>query len=1033
MIKKLFFATVFAGMFIFFSCQSALAKVVTEKFYADSGDGRIQKDFYDWQTAHDSEIGNDAHWPIADWLIESGSIASGWENHKFLIRRGYFPINTKNLSENVNILSANLFLNISDFYDLLDDKSFLVVVHSSQLSNSKLYYEDYGKCGEINYPTEGSDRLMIQEMIIGDNYWSLNQNGLSWITRGGYTFIGLREGHDVLNYSIENLNQGTHSGVLVNFSETPGIDLDPYLEITYEIPDEPEENNFTFVHLTDPHIGANWAPGHKWHEELSYPRLADALYAVSNLAGKPDFALIGGDLVEYSDSRWWRDYAAMLEGWSAQTGINAYFVPGNHDRYQDATGNVKCGLLGLGEEHCDDNLAGYHNYLSQPGLNEENYLLPGDSLNYSFTHKDVRFIGLDTGADYIPDYEYGDGHDQGPEGAGLSDEIISALNGLDPVEPKIILTHHPLMTGFTDACTAAVCPYSSLSDASFVQNYSEFLDFVNLSNVRLVLSGHTHDNRVFDQENTEYLYLPEDVNPLFIQTPSATKDGRSPRAFREISVQNGSIQAFAPVATPEYPKKIVRLSAVGPTLRYYDPVNNITYVTPADQSGLSVPFFGAPATNRLIIFDADGEKSESEVAGAGGDAEYDWEISSEGGNIPPGSDQRAWGFYLNNSPLSFISLHINSADRRARVFGKNINISGFDTHRFTIDWSELISNQGKAGILLSFDQGGNGIFESSAELIKLPGRMTAILHSPAGLHLVDAAGRMTGSVQGETKEEIPLALYLPVEGQATVYFQGNKPDKELRIEVIGQPDPFKLAAETYALDIHFDYEDEEIALFQAAGIPIKASTTHQYRVDWDKLQSGQAGVMVDIDREGDGIFEQTMAAGKIFNADTYRANLPQELKKEAMALVSSINFSYPVFQQKAQKAKEYISLSLDDKYWQDEIHLNKPEGYKVFFYESLAAKNILAILSLAKYNKKYSLPAESKNSLEKALKNLVTADRIIFQVAWTEMEQKSRIFSHGQFFRPVNNFLTKFYQEYNLSGQEVDKLIKNFGKLWKTF
>ena len=152
-----------------------------------------------------------------------------------------------------------------------------------------------------------------------------------------------------------------------------------------------------------------------------------------------------------------------------------------------------------------------------------------------------------------------------------------------------------------------------------------------------------------------------------------------------------------------------------------------------------------------------------------------------------------------------------------------------------------------------------------------------------------------------------------------------------------------------------------------------------------------------------------------------------------MVLVSSINFSYPVFQQKAQKAKEYISLSLDDKYWQDEIHLNKPEGYKVFFYESLAAKNILAILSLAKYNKKYSLPAESKNSLEKALKNLVTADRIIFQVAWTEMEQKSRIFSHGQFFRPVNNFLTKFYQEYNLSGQEVDKLIKNLGKLWKTF
>ncbi|MCU0679684.1 MAG: metallophosphoesterase [Planctomycetes bacterium] len=157
------------------------------------------------------------------------------------------------------------------------------------------------------------------------------------ITGSGYTFNRLR----------------------IRSSEYFGIDHDPYLEVTYFIPD----NNFTFAHMTDIHLGSNWVPGHQWNEETAYPRFTDGLYELSRLAVKPDFLLVGGDIVEYSRTSWFNDYQSIVGSFYKQTGIPVYTVPGNHDRYQGATGNALCAFSGNG--FCEDGLAGYRENLTR--------------------------------------------------------------------------------------------------------------------------------------------------------------------------------------------------------------------------------------------------------------------------------------------------------------------------------------------------------------------------------------------------------------------------------------------------------------------------------------------------------------------------------------------------------------------------------------------------------------------------------------------------------------------------------------------
>jgi uncharacterized repeat protein (TIGR01451 family) len=114
-------------------------------------------------------------------------------------------------------------------------------------------------------------------------------------------------------------------------------------------------------------------------------------------------------------------------------------------------------------------------------------------------------------------------------------------------------------------------------------------------------------------------------------------------------------------------------------------------------------------------------------------------------------------------------------------------------------------------------------------------------------------GNITGLVNGEIKEEIPHSIY-ESENRTIVIFS---PSASYRYEVVGTEEG------TYGLRI-ISVEDGEVINFTATDIPTAPGAVHQYTIDWEALSQGEQGVTVQIDNDGDGVFEQTFTTGDTF-------------------------------------------------------------------------------------------------------------------------------------------------------------------------
>ena len=63
--------------------------------------------------------------------------------------------------------------------------------------------------------------------------------------------------------------------------------------------------------------------------------------------------------------------------------------------------------------------------------------------------------------------------------------------------------------------------------------------------------------------------------------------------------------------------------------------------------------------------------------------------------------------------------------------------------------------------------------------------------------------------------------------------------------------------------------DEEAIGFVCVGIPTSSEAIHQYIIDWDALASGENGVTVSVDSDGDGVFEKSFTAGSVLTGDQF--------------------------------------------------------------------------------------------------------------------------------------------------------------------
>ena len=90
---------------------------------------------------------------------------------------------------------------------------------------------DFDQIVSINNPTAGASDTDITSLSAGGyRTITLNATGRGWISKTGYTKLGLREGHDAVDSAPSD---STFTGVQIQTADFTGTSRDPYLEVTY--------------------------------------------------------------------------------------------------------------------------------------------------------------------------------------------------------------------------------------------------------------------------------------------------------------------------------------------------------------------------------------------------------------------------------------------------------------------------------------------------------------------------------------------------------------------------------------------------------------------------------------------------------------------------------------------------------------------------------------------------------------------------------------------------------------------------------
>ncbi|MDP2896184.1 MAG: right-handed parallel beta-helix repeat-containing protein [bacterium] len=210
------------------------------------------------------------------------------------------------------------------------------------------------------------------------------------------------------------------------------------------------------------------------------------------------------------------------------------------------------------------------------------------------------------------------------------------------------------------------------------------------------------------------------------------------------------------------------------------------------------------------------------------------------------------GFYGEQGKSGSICVH---SDRADVIYAAST--WGFDGVYFSPNSGDNWFPMGLKGNhirkLLFASGGGRRVLYAAAieGLFKIElsaGVIVAQIDSPGELRVYDAQGRITGLVDGEVKEEIPYSAYLD---DAVVILSSSD---SFSYEVGGK------SAERYGLTLASTNE-LETSTFSASNIPTSADAIHQYSIDWSALSRGEEGVLLQIDSDGDGIFEEVITAG----------------------------------------------------------------------------------------------------------------------------------------------------------------------------
>lgn len=249
-LRKLFIFFVLIFLLLISNSTYSLAAEdqMTKKMYSDTSDG-ISKflgspNEHTWDQVRNSPIGNQKNDTMNVYYKGILSAYNEKQGGIYVVSRSYFAFNTSFLKTNDTILKANLYV-----YGIGTNESSVCIVSWTD-GNDGIDFDDYGSVGSELFGVSDSWKINTYNTI------PLNEKGIQHINKQGYTYLACRE------YNHDFLNQTPYGNRLAEyrnghyFSDEPGNEKDPYLQIVYtqnssDLPnDQHDENNSSVVSLS---------------------------------------------------------------------------------------------------------------------------------------------------------------------------------------------------------------------------------------------------------------------------------------------------------------------------------------------------------------------------------------------------------------------------------------------------------------------------------------------------------------------------------------------------------------------------------------------------------------------------------------------------------------------------------------------------------------------------------------------------------------------------------------------------------------
>lgn len=204
----------------------------TTSFYIGPGDGSVINSGSTWTTVRTAATGNAVNTSVTPDYVSVGYIgAANWE-----IYRMFLPVDCTALPDSATITSALLALHYTAVLkNDNDSQAYLSVVQTSQASPTTLSTADFDAL-TVDSATKGATDVNLSALTAPNTVgFSLNSTGMGWIEKvSGYTYLGIREGHDMENAEFRSdIGYGKYNYLEVDMSEATGTANDPSLTVTY--------------------------------------------------------------------------------------------------------------------------------------------------------------------------------------------------------------------------------------------------------------------------------------------------------------------------------------------------------------------------------------------------------------------------------------------------------------------------------------------------------------------------------------------------------------------------------------------------------------------------------------------------------------------------------------------------------------------------------------------------------------------------------------------------------------------------------